>query len=137
MQLLSELVIGKKVNKQVGNMVYNVHALRNSNWGMSNSDSCGMNTAPLQQVQQTSDEPGTSDHLSRTNVTLSKPEHQSPDEPLVYGPDGQIILSAEESKFLEDHLKHDDEEYVKFNIHILDFMCRIKRVSTMVIIIYI
>lgn len=110
MRALTELVTKGQVDTQVGNMVHSVHELRNDNWGRSTSDpdlSETSVTLPLQQVQQALYEPGASNHnSSRTNAT-SIEILQSSEEPL-YGPDGQIIFSAEESKFLQDHLKADD-----------------------------
>lgn len=115
MQLLSELVIGKKVNEQVGKMIDNIHELRSNDWGMSNSGSFGMNTAPLQQVQQeASDEPGTSNRSSATNVVSA--EHQPLDKQLVYGPDGPLMLSAEESEFLHNQLQPLYQRYIEFKI---------------------
>lgn len=93
---------------------------RNDKWSKesySHSDSKG-NPTLLHQVQQVSNEPGASNYAPgfnslKTNVMVSP---SSDENALVYGPDGQIILTEEESKFLHDNI--DDEEYVKFQISI-------------------
>ena len=74
MQKLTKLVTEGQVDPHVGRMVQGVNNLRNENWG---------NSAKTE---------------SDTNSTSTT---QQSDEPVFYGPDGNI-LSAEESKFLQD-----------------------------------
>lgn len=74
MQKLSKLVTEGRVDHHVGRMVQGVNNLRNENWGNS--------------VKTESD----------TNSTSAT---QQSDEPVFYGPDGNV-LSAEESKFLQE-----------------------------------
>lgn len=74
MQKLTKLVTEGRVDSHVGRMVQGVNNLRSENWGNS------VKTEP------------------DTNSTSTTPQS---DEPVFYGPDG-TVLSAEESKFLQD-----------------------------------
>ncbi|KAG7197138.1 hypothetical protein KM043_007224 [Ampulex compressa] len=79
MRALTELVTEGRVDSHVGRMVHSVHELRNGNWGQ-----------------------GTSNHDSSMVETKQVTESQGIlDEPVFYGPDGQV-LSPEETKFLQD-----------------------------------
>lgn len=79
MRALTELVTAGSVDVHVGRMVRSVNELRNENWGQSTS---------------ASDTPT----VPTTGVIETQPAF---DEPVLYGPDGQI-LSAEENEFLKD-----------------------------------
>lgn len=121
MRALTELVTRGQLDTQVGNMVHSVHELRNDNWGRESvhSDSSKTNATLSYPVQQVPNEPGASNYAfnsSRTNSVVP----QLSDDALVVGPDGQIILTEEEKKFLQEHMG-DDQEYVRISdIHILD-----------------
>ncbi|XP_067203347.1 polyadenylate-binding protein-interacting protein 1-like [Linepithema humile] len=107
MRALTELVNNGQVDTHVGNMVNNVHEMR-KNWekSASNCDSPSTNNAVLNQVQQP-DQPGASNYNSSELNTAPLVEVQQPlDLPVMYGPDGEV-LSAEESKFLQDHMMLD------------------------------
>lgn len=85
MQKLTKLVTEGFVDSHVGRMVQGVNNLRNDNWGNSVKPETEINTESA--IQQ-------------------------PNEPVFYGPDGNI-LSAEESKFLQEISENapDLEEY--------------------------
>lgn len=74
MQKLTKLVTEGRVDSHVGRMVQGVNNLRNDNWGNSVKNETEINTDTA--IQQSN-------------------------EPVFYGPDGNI-LSAEESKFLQE-----------------------------------
>lgn len=104
MRALTELVNNGQVDTHVGNMVNNVHEMR-KNWekSASNCDSTGTSNASSNQVQQPN-QPGASNYNSSELNTKPLGKVQQPlDLPVMYGPDGEI-LSAEESKFLQDHI---------------------------------
>lgn len=106
MRALTELVNNGQVDTHVGNMVNSVHELR-KDWGrkMSNCDLSGTsNTLSNKAGYQQPDQLGASNYNSSEN-TASLTEAQL-DQPVMYGPDGEI-LSAEESKFLQDNIKLD------------------------------
>lgn len=116
MRVLTELVNNGQVDTHVGNMVNNVHEMR-KNWerSASNCDSTETSKALLNPVQQL-DQPSASNSSELNTIPLG--EVQPLNLPVMYGPDGEI-LSAEESKFLQDHiLDLDDIEYVKFFLSI-------------------
>ncbi|XP_070158327.1 polyadenylate-binding protein-interacting protein 1 [Polyergus mexicanus] len=116
MRALTELVNNGQVDTHVGNMVNSVHELR-KDWGkrVSNCDLSGTSNALSNKVHQQSDQLGASNYNSSGINAASLGEVQL-DQPVMYGPDGEI-LSAEESKFLQDNIKLDfdqrtsDEEY--------------------------
>ncbi|XP_029666765.1 polyadenylate-binding protein-interacting protein 1 [Formica exsecta] len=116
MRALTELVNNGQVDTHVGNMVNSVHELR-KDWGrrVSNCDLSGTSNALSNKVHQQSDQLGASNYNSSGTNTAPLREIQL-DQPVMYGPDGEI-LSAEESKFLQDNVKLDfdqqpsDEEY--------------------------
>lgn len=106
----------------VGNTAHRVQELRNDNWSRdpSHSDSSKTNPTLLYQIQQVSNEPSASNYASGFNSSKTStvaPKLSDESDALVYGPDGQIILTEEESQFLHDHLR-DEQEYVKFQIFI-------------------
>lgn len=116
MRALTELVTRGQVDTQVGNMVHSVHELRNDNWGRepSYADSSRTNATlshQVQQVPQVPNEPGASNYTVNTSKTNSVVPQLS-DDGLVYGPDGQMILSEEESKFLHDSIAV-EQKYVR------------------------
>lgn len=120
MRALTELVNNGQVDTHVGNMVNSVHELR-KDWGrsMSNCDSSGSSNTLFNEMQRQSDQLGASSYNSSEITVPLKIQHPIPqriqlNQPVMYGPDGEI-LSAEESKFLEEHIKTiDDQEYVNF-----------------------
>lgn len=101
MRALTDLVTKGQVDTHVGRMVHSVRELRKGDWGRttSNSDSC----------------------RTQTNTSVREVQ-QLPNEPVMYGPDGGV-LSAEESKFLQDHIEIDSDQndpgYVTFNINMI------------------
>ncbi|EFN66629.1 Polyadenylate-binding protein-interacting protein 1 [Camponotus floridanus] len=106
MRALTELVNNGQVDTHVGNMVNSVHELR-KDWGrkMSNCDLSGTSNALSNKAgYQQPDQLGASNYNSSENTALLR-EAQL-DQPVMYGPDGEI-LSAEESKFLQDNIKLD------------------------------
>ncbi|KAL0105613.1 hypothetical protein PUN28_015839 [Cardiocondyla obscurior] len=114
MRALTELVNNEQDNTHVGNMVNKVHELRND-WrkNTSNCDSSESNDALLNKRQP--DHLGASNYNSfEINTVSSKIEQPVSqkipfNEPVMYGPDGEI-LSAEESAFLEAQTQsHFDE----------------------------
>ncbi|XP_015600117.1 polyadenylate-binding protein-interacting protein 1 isoform X2 [Cephus cinctus] len=78
MRSLTDLVTNGLVDQHVGRMVHSVHQLRSSHWGRI----AGHRPLPME-MNQSSTTP------------------QAPDEPVLYGPDGNV-LSPEESRFLQD-----------------------------------
>lgn len=124
MRALTELVNNGQVDTHVGNMVNSVHELR-KDWGRSasNYDSSGSSNALFNEQRQP-DQLGASNYNSSELDTVPlKIQHPVSklqlNQPVMYGPDGKI-LSAEESEFLEQHVKTDldDQGYVtiKFSI---------------------
>lgn len=122
MRALTELVNNGQVDTHVGNMVNSVHELR-KDWGrsMSNCDSSGSSNTLFNEMQRQFDQLGASNYNS-SEVTVplkiqqpnTIPQKMQLNQPVMYGPDGEI-LSAEESEFLEEHTKTvDDQEYVNF-----------------------
>ena len=81
MRTLSDLVIQGRVDSHVGRMVTSVSELRSGNWGVSSH--------PPVNVE--------SKETSSSQIV---------DEPIFYGPDGEIITD-EESRFLEDLAEQD------------------------------
>jgi len=124
MRALTDLVNNGQVDTHIGNMVNNVHEMR-KDWerSASNCDSTGTSNTLLNQVQPQPDQPGASNYNSSEQNTAPSEEVQQSLEPVMYGPDGEV-LSEEESKFLQDHiaLNNFDEfiEYVKFCISIIN-----------------
>lgn len=120
MRALTELVNKGEVDTHVGNMVNSVHELR-KDWGRSTSnyESSGSSNALFNEVQRQPDQLGASNYNSSemSTVPLKKQYPVSQEielnQPVMYGPDGKI-LSAEESEFLEQHVKTDldDQGYV-------------------------
>jgi len=118
MRALTELVNNGQVDTHVGNMVNSVHELR-KDWGKntSNCDSSGSSLASFNDAQRQPDQLGASNYNSFKMDTIPlKIQHPVPqkmqlNQPVMYGPDGEI-LSAEESEFLEQHAKTDDQGYV-------------------------
>lgn len=115
MRALTELVNNGQVDTHVGNMVNSVHELR-KDWGKTNCDSSGSSNALFNEMQRQPDQLGASNYnSSEMDTVLLKVQHPSKiqlNEPVMYGPDGKV-LSAEESEFLEAHMKADlDEGYV-------------------------
>lgn len=120
MRALTELVNKGQVDTHVGNMVNSVHELR-KDWGRStsNCESSGSSNALFNEVQRQPDQLGASNYNSSEMGTVPlKIQHSLPqkiqfNQPVMYGPDGKI-LSAEESEFLEQHIKTDleDQGYV-------------------------
>ncbi|CAD6239665.1 GSCOCG00008752001-RA-CDS [Cotesia congregata] len=92
MKELSELVIEGRVDQHIGRMVNSVKELRSGNWGRSVSSHgpvpADINQPPQQQVQE-------------------QLQYQQLNEPVLYGPDGNI-LSAEERRFCQDLSNMDD-----------------------------
>ncbi|CAL1679406.1 unnamed protein product [Lasius platythorax] len=109
MRALTELVNNGQVDTHVGNMVNSVHELR-KDWGkrVSNCDLSGTSNALSNKVQQQPDQLGASNYNSFGINTAPLREVQL-DQPVMYGPDGEI-LSAEESKFLQDNIKLDFDD---------------------------
>lgn len=118
MRALTELVNNGQVDTHVGNMVNSVHELR-KDWGrrVSNCDLSGTSNALSNKVHQQSDQLGASNYNSSGTNTAPLREIQL-DQPVMYGPDGEI-LSAEESKFLQDNVKLDfDQRYVYCTLYL-------------------
>lgn len=117
MRALTELVNNGQVDTHVGNMVNSVHELR-KDWGrkMSNCDLSGTSNAWSNKVQQQPDQLGASNSFGINTPSLKE---EQLDTPVMYGPDGEV-LSAEESKFLQDNIKldFDDQRCVYCNISI-------------------
>lgn len=92
MKELSELVIEGRVDQHIGRMVNSVKELRSGNWGRTVSSHgpvpADINQPPPQQVQE-------------------QLQYQQLNEPVLYGPDGNI-LSAEERRFCQDLSNMDD-----------------------------
>ncbi|EFN87458.1 Polyadenylate-binding protein-interacting protein 1 [Harpegnathos saltator] len=117
MRAFTDLVTRGQLDTQVGNMVHSVHELRNNNWGRdaAHSDSARINDTLPYHTQQVSNEPGASSYALNSLRTNSVVPQSS--EALVFGPDGQITLTEEESKFLYEHIGgdqdslDDDEDY--------------------------
>ncbi|XP_077280066.1 uncharacterized protein LOC143907273 isoform X1 [Temnothorax americanus] len=110
MRALTELVNNGQVDTHVGNMVNSVHELR-KDWGRSTScDSSGSSNALFNDVQRQSDQLRTSNYNSAP-LKIQHPVSQKLqlNQPVMYGPDGQI-LTAEESDFLDAHAKADLDE---------------------------
>lgn len=112
MRALTELVNNGQVDTHVGNMVNSVHELR-KDWGRStsNCESSGSSNALSNEVQRQPDQLGASNYNSSDVETAPSREVQNPvaqqlNQPVMYGPDGEI-LSAEESIFLQEHIKTD------------------------------
>lgn len=127
MRALTELVNNGQVDTHVGNMVNSVHELR-KDWGKStNCDSSGSSNVLFNEMQRQPDQLGASNYNSSDmDTVLLKVQHPVSkvqlNEPVMYGPDGKV-LSAEESKFLEEHAKADlDDGYV-----IITFLIRYKK----------
>lgn len=117
MRVLTELVNNGQVDTHVGNMVNNVHELR-KDWGrrVSNYDLSGTSNALSNKVHQQPDQLGACNYNSSGINTEPLREVQL--DPVMYGPDGEI-LSAEESKFLQDNIKLDfDQRYVYWNLYL-------------------
>lgn len=117
MRALTELVNNGQVDTHVGNMVNSVHELR-KDWGrrVSNCDLSGTSNALSNKVHQQPDQLGASNYNSSGINTEPLREVQL--DPVMYGPDGEI-LSAEESKFLQDNIKLDfDQRYVYWNLYL-------------------
>ncbi|XP_014473159.1 PREDICTED: polyadenylate-binding protein-interacting protein 1-like [Dinoponera quadriceps] len=118
MRALTELVTRGQLDTQVGNMVHSVHELRNDNWGRdpSHIDTSKTNATLSYQVQQVPTEPGASNYAFNSSKVNSVVPQLS-DDALVYGPDGQIILTEEESKFLHEHIggEQDSLDDVDYN----------------------
>lgn len=110
MRALTELVNNGQVDMHVGNMVNSVHELR-KNWGKSaNYASSETNNIPSNDVQQQPEQPSASTRdFSETGTALARQMAQSLNLPVMYGPDGEI-LSAEESQFLQDHIRIDPDD---------------------------
>lgn len=119
MRALTELVNNGQVDTHVGNMVNSVHELR-KDWGkrMSNCDLSETSNALSNKVHQQPDQLGASNYNSSEINTASLREIQL-DQPVMYGPDGEI-LSAEESKFLQDNIKldFDNQRYVYCTLYL-------------------
>lgn len=117
MRALTELVNNGQVDTHVGNMVNSVHELR-KDWGKntSNCDLSGSSNVLFNEVQRQPEQLGASNYNSSETepLKIQHPVTQEVqlDEPVMYGPDGEI-LTAEESEFLEQHAKSnlDDEGY--------------------------
>ncbi|EZA59452.1 Polyadenylate-binding protein-interacting protein [Ooceraea biroi] len=112
MRALTELVNNGQVDTHVGNMVNSVHELR-KDWGRSaRCTSSETNNVSSSDVQQQSEQPSASTRdFSETGIALARQVDHSLNLPVMYGPDGEI-LSAEESQFLQDHIRvePDDQE---------------------------
>lgn len=110
MRALTELVNNGQVDTHVGNMVNSVHELR-KDWGRSaNGASFETNNVSSNDVRQQPDQPSASTRdFLKTGNALPRQADQSLNLPVMYGPDG-AILSAEESQFLQDHIKVDPDD---------------------------
>ncbi|KAL6261204.1 hypothetical protein P5V15_008729 [Pogonomyrmex californicus] len=116
MRALTELVNNGQVDTHVGNMVNSVHELR-KDWGnASNCDLSKSNNSLLNEIPRQPDQLGASNYNSpeMSNALLKDVQYPvsqqiSLNQPVMYGPDGEI-LSAEESEFLQEHVKSEDQE---------------------------
>ncbi|XP_032673811.1 uncharacterized protein LOC116845350 isoform X2 [Odontomachus brunneus] len=117
MQTLTEFANRGQQNTSVGNTAHRMQESRNENWGRdpSHSDSFRTNST-LYQMQQVSNEPSASNYAPAFNSSKTSTVVSQSDDALVYGPDGQIILTEEESKFLHDHIEQDAlDDYIDYN----------------------
>ena len=89
MQKLTKLVTEGRVDPHVGRMVQGVNNLRSENWGNSVKPETETNSTPASR---------------RHNIPVRQTE------PVFYGPDGNV-LSAEESKFLQEIARSASEVY--------------------------
>ncbi|XP_057330629.1 polyadenylate-binding protein-interacting protein 1 isoform X1 [Microplitis mediator] len=92
MKELSELVLDGRVDVHIGRMVNSVKELRSGNWGRTVSSHGPVPSEINQTTQQQLQE---------------QLQYQQLNEPVLYGPDGNV-LSAEERRFCQDLANMDD-----------------------------
>lgn len=92
MKELSELVLDGRVDVHIGRMVNSVKELRSGNWGRTVSSHGPVPSEINQTTQQQMQE---------------QLQYQQLNEPVLYGPDGNV-LSAEERRFCQDLANMDD-----------------------------